>query len=231
VSLFFSSRAAVLALALALAVLAGCATKATQPAQPPRPVASNRGDQPDNVFRSPATLPGDLKRVVVLPIACDPGAGDLASGCDALDPILHAELLKTKRFEVVAASPAVMQEHTGSATWTGTEALPPHLLDSLREIYGCDAVLFSELTVFRAYAPLAVGWRLKLVDVRTGNTLWAVDEVFDAGHPAVRTGARQYAQDRHAGADCASGEWLAENSPRQFGQYSAARVLATLPGR
>jgi len=52
------------------------------------------------------------------------------------------------------------------------EILPPDFLDSLQRVYGCDAVLFCELSTFRAYAPLAVGWRMKLVDVRTRQILW-----------------------------------------------------------
>jgi hypothetical protein len=34
-------------------------------------------------------------------------------------------------------------------------------------------VPFAELTAYRAHAPLAVGWRLKLVDACSGQIVWA----------------------------------------------------------
>jgi hypothetical protein len=91
--------------------------------------------------------------------------------------------------------------------------------------------LFCELTEFRAYPPLAVGWRLKLVDVRQRKTLWAGDEHFDAGNPAVLSGARLYQHHGQVVLDDDSGGWLAMNSPRWFGEYSIGSLLGTLPAR
>jgi hypothetical protein len=99
----------------------------------------------------------------------------------------------------------------------------------LQESVGCDAVLFCQLTAFRAYAPLAVGWRLKLVDVRSRQILWAGDEVFDAGQSTVKTGARRYQLEHLHSLE--SGGWTMENSPRYFGQYTLACLLDTLPQR
>ena len=73
----------------------------------------------------------------------------------------------------------------GALALTGCEILPRNFCDSVRELSECDAVLFSQLTVFRAYEPLAIGLRMKLVNARTGQTLWAVDELVDAGENRV----------------------------------------------
>jgi len=109
--------------------------------------------------------------------------------------------------------------------------LPPDFFDSLREVYACDAVLFCQLTVFRAYKPLAVGWRLRLVDARTRQTLWEADELFDAGQQAVLNGAMHYQRAELRNQVPGEGGWLIQNSPRQFSQYAAAQVVETLPRR
>jgi len=187
--------------------------------------------KPENVFLAAAQLPADLKRVAVLPLACDGRRTDLAAGRDSLGPVLTAELVKAKKFEVVEVSSDELSRLTGRADWTGEEILPAGFLDSLKKEYGCDAVLFCQLTEFHAYPPLAVGWRLRLVAVRGQKTLWAGDEQFDAGEPAVMAGALLYQRQEQRQLDDDTAEWLALNSPQRFGQYSIARLLDTLPAR
>jgi hypothetical protein len=193
--------------------------------------------RPDNVFLYPSVLPADLKRVAVLPLACEEPHGDLMDGCEILNPILHSELIKTKKFEVISVGPDILRNRTGRPAWTGTEILPRNFFDSLHRVYGCDGVLFCQLTVFRAYAPLAVGWRLKLVDIHTQQTLWAADEVFDAGQKSVLRGARHYqSPQRRFWTEALFGtgapdDWYIRNSPRQFGEYAVAQLLATMPNR
>ena len=209
----------------ATALLAGCETSG------PKAVMLRLPYKPNNIFIAARHLPGDLKRVAVLPLACGGRRTDLAEGCDALGPVLVAELIKAKKFEVVPVTPGELSRLTGRMDWTGEEVLPAGLLGLLEKEYGCDAVLFCELTEFRAYAPLAVGWRLRLVDVRRDKTLWAGDERFDAGNPAVIAGARHYQRRGQVVLDDNSGGWLAVNSPLYFGQYSIAILLKTLPAR
>jgi hypothetical protein len=214
-----------LALIAMLALLSGCETPGAMT------VALQTPYKPDDIFLASGKLPGEIKRVAVLPLACDARQTDLAAGRDALGPVLFAELIKVKKFEVIQISREELWRLTGRADWSGVEVLPANMLDSLKKESGCDAVLFCELTEFRAYPPLAVGWRLKLVDVRQRKTLWAGDEHFDAGNPAVLSGARLYQHHGQVVLDDDSGGWLAMNSPRWFGEYSIGSLLGTLPAR
>ena len=173
-------------------LLTGCAAPEN------RQMYQSPGCRPENVFRYSESLPADIRRVAVLPLACENQRTDLQEGCEALNPILQGELIRTKKFEVVSANADLLRNRTGRLTWTGAEILPRDFFSSLREAYGCDAVLFCQLTVFRAYAPLAIGWRMKLVDVRTRQTLWAADDIVDAGEPAVPEGAGTLLADRAA---------------------------------
>jgi hypothetical protein len=211
--------------------LAGFFALASVHADPPSFGIFRRDFRPDNVFVYPAKLSLDLRRVAVLPLAAGPGEADLADGCVALTPVLLEQMIKTRKFEVVSIDPSDLVRATGRRAWTGTETLPTDFLDFLRHEYGCDGVLFAELTLYHAYAPLAIGWRLKLVDTRSGQILWAVDELFDAAEPAVRRSAQHFEGKGFGWPFSHDDNWLALNSPRQFGRYSAACLLTTLPDR
>jgi hypothetical protein len=186
--------------------------------------------RPQNVFLWGSSLPPQIRRVALLPMACDQDVPEMVDGRDVLEPIVQCELAKFRRFELIPLSSELLRTQTGQATWSCEEALPQDLFSWLSDTRGCDAVLFCRLTVFRGYAPLAVGWRMRLVDVRTRSTLWAGDEVFDAGRPSVQAGARHYQLAVRPNCAPIPDEWVIENSPRQFGQYAAAQLLATLPG-
>lgn len=185
----------------------------------------------ENVYQAKKTLPADMKRVVVLPLASESGLADLSAGCEMLGPVLESELVQVKRFEVVRAGPGLLRNRFGGWNWCGTEALPPDFLGWLGRTCGADAVLFCQLTEFHAYAPLAIGWRLKLVDVRTGEILWSTDEMFRADDPATAARARQFRQFQPPFLVDRGEKWLAVNSPRRFGRFSVATLLKTLPGR
>jgi hypothetical protein len=207
-------------------------------------------DKSLNVFVSSSNLPPDLKRVLVLPLVCGQSAGDVSGGCQILGPVLCAALVKTGKFEVVAADPETVRSCTGQLGWTGEETLPADFFDSLKRVYGCDAVLFCELTAFRSDAPLAIGWRLKLTDTKAGNILWAADDIFDAGNKSVAKEAEQFekAQQPHHNVfynaysfamwcvdtptrSALDDQWDILHSPRYFGEYSAEKLVKTLPTR
>lgn len=224
-----------------IGLLAACTAllahaEAPRPKPLPKPVVTP--DPSDNVFSLSPHLAADVRRVAVLPLVSEGSSSERVQGCETLGPILLAELVKTGRFEVVAVTPKHLQFQTGRSGWTGAEKLPVDFFDSLQRGSGCDAVLFCELTDYHAYPPLAVGWRLKLVDVRTHQILWAVDKLFDADLPDVSKDAhRQHPTswtalfDWNGTQDSARNDWFMDNSPRQFGQYTASKLLSTLPTR
>jgi hypothetical protein len=225
ISILKSPWPLVVLLVIATTMLTGCQTPTTVA------VGLSHTYRPDNVFQATNQLPSDLKRVAVLPIACDGQRTDLASGREALSPTLLAELTKAKRFEVVSVSRDELQHLSGQPELTADETLPANFLNTLQKKYGCDAVLFPELTDYHAYPPLAIGWRLTLVDVDQKKVIWESDEHFDAGEPSVIAAAEHYqqGQQRQLGDDTVS--WLAVYSPRWFGEYSLASLVDTLPNR
>lgn len=187
--------------------------------------------RPDNVFVYPPALSANLQRVVVLPLTSDRQDVGLLEGCEALQPILLEGLVRTKKFEVVSASADVLRGGSGRPAWTGGEELPTDFFGSLKREYGCDGVLFCQLTVFHAYGPPVIGWRLKLVDARTREILWAVDQVFDANDMVAVKKPWQFLRGHEKSDTLDETRWEVLNSPRQFGRYTVAKVLETLPKR
>lgn len=189
------------------------------------------GYQPTNVYTASLTLPADVKRVLVLPITVGAHSATLNDARERFEPLLAEELLKTKRFEVVSLTPEECRGTTGRDSWKGSDALPADFFSALQQKSGCDAVLFCELTAFKGYAPMVVGWRMKLVDARSRQTIWAGDEIFDGGKPTVMNGVRRYQLNELQSLPEASAGWIMENSPKYFGEYTLAMLLDTLPAR
>jgi hypothetical protein len=190
-----------------------------------------RGYHPNNVFAYPPKLPLDFRRLALLPVAAGSTDGALPDGCAALGPVLLDQLIKTKRFEIVPVDSDTLRRGTGQGSWTGRETLPTDFLSFLRRQYDCDGVLFAELTCYHAYAPLAVGWRFKLVDARSGQIIWAADEIFDASEPTVRRAAQNFENQHFHLPFVHEDNWQALNSPRQFGRYVITTLLGSLPSR
>ncbi len=219
------SIAKIFAVGVALALLGGCAIGT------PQDIVRGCSYRPQNVFLDVPSLPVNIRRVAVLPVTCDESSYDTTEGRALLEPVLTAELIKTKKFEVVPANADFLKIRTGHEDWGSEDTLPPEFFALIRESSGCDAVLFARLTVFRPYPPLMVGWRLRLVEAQTRKTIWAADEVFDAGQSEVENGARRHQLTQGRDPAGAPDVWFVQTSPSQFGGYTAATLFATLPAR
>lgn len=187
--------------------------------------------KPTNLHQRAATLPATLRRVAVLPVTVNDQDQDARTGVQNLEPVLVAELRKKGAFEVVPVTREQLRVWTGQPSFRQSEVLPVGLLGQLREQTGCDGVLFSHLSVYRPYPPLAVGWHLALVTSEDRVTEWSVDEVFDAGSPEVIKAAQSYFRGQLNQPSVELDSTGVLTSPRRFGQYSAAAALGTLPTR
>jgi hypothetical protein len=227
-------RGSTVAAAMAVILLAGCTAVRESLLLPPPEVPTYY--RPSNVYIYSLSLPASLRRVALLPLTTASAVASQESGVEALEPVLQAELEKTKRFEVVAVSGDQLRQLTGQAAWRADDPLPLDFFDRLQKATGCDAAMFCQLTRYHPYQPLAVGWKLSLAS-KTAPTnaepqlLWSVDEVLDAGEPQVANAARTYyAQHVHTEqSQTDTGTIL--RSPSLFGRFSLSVLFGTLPDR
>lgn len=210
---------------LLVALTAGCSSL------PLGDVVFGSSYAPTNVSVAAPRLPEQCRRVAVLPMASANDEATWERGRQDLEPVMRSELVKCGRFESVFISTSQLENWTGNRHWRASEALPAGLLARVHEATACDAILFVELSDYRPYPPLAIGWKARLVEWPSRRDLWAADEVFDSGRETVVNAARRYqlAQQRQSGALQESRSILA--SPRRFAQYTLHALLETLPAR
>ena len=219
----------ILALSVLLFLLVGCGSMTIAHGE----IIRGEDHQVSNVHRLAPKLPERMRRVAVLPVSAE-SANDMNVGRESLEPVLQAEFDRLNVFEVIRVTPDQMRHFTGKQDWNSNEKLPADFLAVIRQETGCDAILFSRLTRYHAYPPMAVGWNLKLVDATDGQVWWAVDEMFDLADPAVATSARRYqlAHQKYYEAN----PQLADSrtalvSPRRFAAYTVAALFDTFPDR
>ncbi|HEX4120124.1 MAG TPA: hypothetical protein VH619_05875 [Verrucomicrobiae bacterium] len=187
--------------------------------------------KPTNIYRRYAVLDSNIKRVALLPMTPLLPTEAYQAGIDSLQPLLHAELEKSKRFEVIVVTSEQLRRWTGQGAWHTDEKLPTDFFDRLHEEIGCDAVFFDQLTRYQPYQPVAIGWKLTLVVNKDRQIYWSADEVFDAGDEAVANAARSYEANHITTQSPLPDPNAILSSPSRFGQYTLEALLSTLPQR
>lgn len=208
--------------------LAGCnaVRRATGPlrttATPPPPAAKTA-----NFYKPPMpdkSMP--MRRVAMLPLSSGQVTPEALRDITAA---FHAELSKKALFEVVPISGSELEAMCGQRQLSSVAPLPAQVLEALREKFGADGVLFTDITHLHAYRPVAIGVRAKLVDVGSGAISWASDCVYDSGHPAVAESARQFQRqysDPHRSIPDDGGSALI--SPSRFAKFVANATFNSL---
>jgi hypothetical protein len=204
-------------------LLTGCSTP------PMHDQVMGSGYVATNYFRAGATLPARIKSVAVLPMQVPSHVPDEA--LEVLEPVLQENLLRVTIAEWRFLTGEELRRVTGQRSWTPEERLPKDLMATLKDRYGCDAILFSQLTRYHPFSPVTLGWRFKLVDCSDASLLWAADETFDSGVPPIAASARRYYQKNIHSRSLSEDSRMVLQSPRYFGQYTIQALLETLPGR
>jgi hypothetical protein len=184
--------------------------------------------EPANVHAVPS-VPAHIRRLALLPVVFHSDEHATHVGAEILSVEFAAELRKSRAFEVINIDEAQLRAWSGRPCWRADEALPPDFFARLKAETGCDAVLFPALTVYRAYPPVAIGIEARLVSCGSLGTLWAVDEVLDAGAAPVARSARDYASAQIRGRP--GEEEAILQSPTRFTRFASAALIATLPPR
>lgn len=144
----------------------------------------------------------------------------------AISDGLFVALQKKQRFGVVEVGKdepvwRSLQLDDGIA-WT------PEVLMEMRGALRCDAVLTGVLTQYEPYPHTTVGLRMRLIDLRDGTLLWAVDQVWDGTDKRTSVRIRKYMAWKNGLSDAAGAEGLVVVSARKFVQFVAYEVGETL---
>lgn len=181
--------------------------------------------EPKNIMAEPNL--GGLRRVVVLPV----WSGNVAPAETAaeLDLEVANALQRTHRFEVVHVSREDSLRRFRVESFSSASALPPDLFARLQREYAADGVLFVDVTVYKAYRPIAIGFRSKLASIDGQRLIWTFDNVFSSDDPAVANAARRHFLDSDQRGVPADLTHSVLQSPTRFAAYVTAAMFATLP--
>jgi hypothetical protein len=202
-----------------LALVGGCSTPIMQD-----PARVGPFFRPVN-HTGEASITG-IRRVVLMPLF----AGEVApaESALALDAVLASALQAEQRFEVVVLTREECRQLFRATELSSTSALPHDFLAVLRRQFAADAMMFVDLTVFRGYRPLGIGFRAKLASLDGGRLIWSFDNIYSTLDPTVVNGARHHflRTASEVPADLSVGVL---HSPTQFGAYAASSMFSTLP--
>lgn len=181
-----------------------------------------------NVYRPP--MNGALSRVAVLPLS---GEIEPPDALREMDKTFYSEFNKTQIFEGIPVTRAEFQELLHRDQIASTESIPKELINAVQQKYGAEAILFTDITHYRPYRPISISVRTKLVAIKTGEVLWAIDSTFDSAEPQVAQAARNYSSltEQNPVAIKASDSSGVLLSPQRFARFVAREIFATLPNR
>ncbi|MBT5706379.1 MAG: hypothetical protein HOI66_08665 [Verrucomicrobia bacterium] len=184
---------------------------------------------PQNVVTNQVAMDRVVQRVAVLPIVFLGDYSDRQMTTEMFSGILESELVKRGAFEPYFVTGSALNSLTGSAKWRLGEKIPADFFETISEEFQCQAVLFTVVNHYHPYPPQTVAWRMKLIDSKSQETIWEIDELFDSGNVTVAQAANEHYILHQSGGTRHRDERSVLNSPRRFCQYTAFATLETLP--
>jgi hypothetical protein len=99
---------------------------------------------------------------------------------------------------------------------------------NLHDTLKCDALLIGTITEFRPYPHMIIGLRLKLLDLRDGELLWALEQVWDSADKTTEYRIRDYFRSQKRSGFAPLHEQLAKVSSLEFIKFVSYEVAETL---
>ncbi len=101
-------------------------------------------------------------------------------------------------------------------------------LNKIRKTLKCDAVLLGTITQFKPYPHMAIGLRMQLLDLRDGQLLWALEQIWDSSDKTTEHRINSYFQYQMRTGYAPLREQLIAVSPLEFIKFVAYEVAATI---
>lgn len=208
-------RAERLLLAAAACLTSGCLVQPTPP-----------DEQIGFVLKSPRDVMR-LRRVVFIEL-------DAAGGCEAdvacgLTRALSSAIQAKGLFHV-----DVVRRTDPMCRGLSLENMGALRLDEiaqLRDAVQCDAVLLGRVSHFQPFPRMQLGLVLKLMDLKDGELVWGVEQIWDTTSRGTERRIRRYFRSQVRSGYDPLGHELVLKSPRAFERFIAHEVADTLPRR
>jgi hypothetical protein len=122
--------------------------------------------------------------------------------------------------------------HQDDPAWRGLQENLDSLqalerLLAMRDALKCNGLLVGTVTEYQPYPRMAVGLRLKLLDLTDGQLLWGLEQVWDSADASIGHRIRQYSRELRSGSASLQDEMVVISSLK-FGKFIAYEVAETL---
>ena len=101
-------------------------------------------------------------------------------------------------------------------------------LSAIRKTLKCDAVLIGTVTEFKPYPHMAIGLRLRLVDLKDGQLLWALEQIWDSADKTTEYRIKNYFKSQMRSGFAPLRERLVAISSLKFVKFVTYEVAETL---
>ncbi len=102
-------------------------------------------------------------------------------------------------------------------------------LAAVRQATGVDAMLIGVIQRYRSFPHMQVALNMRLIDLRNGKLLWALEDVWDSADKAVENRMQTFFKE-HMRTGYEPMDWqILITSPRAFERFVAFEVAQTLP--
>jgi len=98
---------------------------------------------------------------------------------------------------------------------------------AIREELKCDGLLLGTVTEYRPYPHMAMGLRMRLLDLRDGQLQWALEQVWDSADKTTEKHVRNYFKSEKRSGFAPLQEKLAAVSPIEFLKFVSYEVAGT----
>ena len=103
---------------------------------------------------------------------------------------------------------------------------------AIRKTLKCDAVLVGTITQYKPFPHMAIGLRMRLLDLKDGQLLWALEQVWDSADKTTESRIKNYLRSQMRSGLAPLREQLVVVSPLKFIKFVAYEVAETLqPGK
>jgi hypothetical protein len=99
---------------------------------------------------------------------------------------------------------------------------------TMREMLKCNGLLVGTITEYQPYPRMAIGLRLKLVDLTDGQLLWGLEQVWDTADQSIEERVEEYTRKQTRSGAASLRQELVVVSALRFAKFVAYEVAQTL---
>jgi len=111
----------------------------------------------------------------------------------------------------------------------GRGGLTLEQIRKMRQTFHCDGILLGSINDFRPHPRMQLGVSLRMLDLKRGRIVWAVDHVWDTTDKAVEKRIQRFFSDRMRSGYEPMDWQIAMISPKVFQKFIAHELAETLP--